>query len=64
MLHQGSYGFVLLPGYLHTALQLRNYDCVLPVQVPLNLRTKDDKQIELTVNVNKVRRIRHGHTSV
>jgi len=33
-------------------------------KVPLNLRTLDDKQVELTVVVKSVRFIRHGHASV
>uniref|UniRef100_A0A7R9V4A7 Large ribosomal subunit protein bL9c n=1 Tax=Chlamydomonas euryale TaxID=1486919 RepID=A0A7R9V4A7_9CHLO len=29
-------------------------------KIPLNLRTKDDRQVELTVDINSVRWIRHG----
>jgi ribosomal protein L9 len=29
-------------------------------KIPLNLRTKDDVQVELTVAVNRVRWINHG----
>lgn len=33
-------------------------------KVPLNLRTKDDEQVELTVSVTYVKRIRYGASSV
>lgn len=51
---------------LHESLILMDHpiDGFGQYKVPLNLRNPSDEQIELTVNVNRVKNLRYGAASV